>query len=52
MGAVLKRKPNLSEAIKTYWLASQTARVLREGKEIDILISDVVLGDSILCTPW
>ena len=47
-----KAKAGTSEAIKKLiGLQAKTARVLREGKEIDILISEVVLGDSIRVRP-
>ncbi|MBI5421030.1 MAG: copper-translocating P-type ATPase [Parcubacteria group bacterium] len=47
-----KAKAGTSEAIKKLiGLQAKTARVVRDGKEIDILISEVIIGDSIRVRP-
>lgn len=47
-----KAKMGTSEAIKKLLsLAPKTARVLRDGKEIDVAISEVVVGDLIRVRP-
>jgi len=47
-----RAKGRTSEAIKQLMgLAPKTARVVRDGKEIDILIDDVVVGDLVLVRP-
>ncbi len=47
-----KAKAGTSEAIKKLiGLQAKTARLIKEGKEVDVLISEVVLGDMIRVRP-
>jgi Cu+-exporting ATPase len=47
-----RAKSNTSEAIKKLMgLSPKTARVIRKGKELDLSISEVVLGDEIRVRP-
>lgn len=47
-----KAKAGTSEAIKKLiGLQAKTARVLRDGKEIDVLMSEVIIGDIIRVRP-
>jgi len=48
----LKAKGRTSEAIKKLiGLQAKTARVMRDGKEIDLPIEEVVVGDTVLVRP-
>jgi Cu+-exporting ATPase len=48
----IKAKGRTSEAIKKLiGLQAKTARVIRDGKEVDLLVEEVVVGDTILVRP-
>jgi len=52
MALELKAKGRTSEAIKKLiGLQAKTARVVREGKEIDIPVEEVVAGDTVMVRP-